>query len=158
MPFVPTPYTTELEADTYLASNAAYMAMSTSVKSTTRSKARIYLDSQFRYKGQTYSTDQEGAWPRTGFYSDGIYWPGGVVHDLVKQAECELAGYIANGTDLFPAETQPGQVKRVLGQVGPLKSETEYSTGRQSQPQFSYIRAMLKPLLLDGGGVILERA
>lgn len=90
-------------------------------------KATDYIDSRFRYVGQSHQKDQTTAWPRYGARdSNGWYING--IHPAVKRVTHEYAMRALIGQlYIDPQRDASGRIiKRESKQVGPLRKDVEY--------------------------------
>lgn len=96
---------------------------------------------------------QTGAWPRiTNKLIDG--WPINVdtIPQDIKDAQCELAYLIHEGLDPYATVTT-GAVKASRSKAGPVETETEYATSRET-PRIVAIEGFIGPYLKAGSSQV----
>ncbi|MBW7990039.1 MAG: hypothetical protein FVQ84_08500 [Planctomycetes bacterium] len=125
-------------------------------------EATQYLDNEYRERwvGTKGSEDQALAWPRRDvFVSDGFLIDSNVIPQELKDACAELALRTdTTTTRLSPDITDPGSIRRTKDEVGPLKTEIEYSGGGKGPITniFRIIEDLLRSLVVPDG--TLERS
>ncbi|MCP4660989.1 MAG: hypothetical protein GY856_36775 [bacterium] len=145
-------YCTKAEADQYhenYGDPSAWSDLSDAEKEDAIRIGSQYLDAKYglRWKGYPSNTDQALDWPRGDVYDEGG----------ILQASDELPTAIIDATavaalksvsdTLLPDVSNPGRIKRIKSQVGPLVSEKEYMGGRSAIKRYSLVDAILKGLL-----------
>lgn len=124
-----------------------------------------YLDSRFRFPGETRNSRQPTKWPRWGVYDASGDRVSGVPKEI-KEATCEAAMRKLSGVSLLPDPTYDptGQtVESKSVKVGPITESYTYSiapgTGGVKLPDFPAIRMLLTTsgLITSGFSIPMER-
>ena len=116
-------------------------------------KAMDYLEAKrIRYQGYKASDAQALQWPRCYVWIDGYSVDSGEIPTILKNAQCQAAMEISDGTDPLPTGTGNGIKSET---VGPLS--TTYATYTVAPtPIMRKVDALLRPLF-SGGGVAESR-
>ena len=95
--------------------------------------------------------------PREGVSFEGYDLPDDAIPLILKNAQCQLAIEAVNGLDLMP--TGDGR-KVIRKKVDVLETEWAAGTETNPLPQLVKARALLAPLLSNGGGnrLVVDRA
>ena len=105
------------------------------------------------FQGAKITKDQSLQFPRYNVFVDGFEYDADEIPPVLKSAQCQLAIDASGGVDLQP--TGDGQpIKKEKVDV----LETEYFTGSGApQPVLTRARALLRPLLKNGGSLSTVR-
>ena len=117
-------------------------------------RAKQWLDRKRNWVGIAQYQTQTGAWPRiTDELVDG--WPINVdeIPQDIKDAQCELAyQFEQNSVDPF-ATVSNGATKITKSKAGPVETETEYATYRET-PRIVAVEGLIAPYLKAGAGQV----
>ncbi len=116
------------------------------------------LDKRFgkRFIGNKADRDQALSWPRiNALDTDGFYW-NGVVPSAVKNAVCELALLVIQGTDLRNQPSPNATIKSKTVKVGEISTATVYENPLQSNTVTTTIDDILSMLISGGGGIAVK--
>jgi hypothetical protein len=156
-------YATVEEANLYLArvgTPATWDALDDAEKAASLRYGSWYLDVAYghRWKGYRSSQEQPLDWPRRGVCDrDGYAYLSTEVPDRVKHAAIEAASRHAQGTDLFPDQSEPGSIKRERVKADVVETETEYVGGRSQMPRFGAIDRLLTGLVRSASSGVVTR-
>ena len=114
-------------------------------------QAMDYLES-LSYKGLKKGYSQYLQWPRYDVYIDGYYVDSNIIPQQLKDAQCQVAIAIDQGTDMMQDIVR--QVTRE--KVGDL--EVQYATGSVNSTTNIKIRSALWKILENGGGLRVTKA
>lgn len=129
-------------------------------------RASDWIDARYgrRFPGVRVNGRNQGrAWPIYGGYDrSGTAIADDAVPVEIKRATAEAAlRELENprslSPDIVPISTSGGAIKRVSKQIGPLKTETEYTEGAtvgSSIPVFTLIDDILAPLLSGSAAMV----
>lgn len=119
-------------------------------------KAMDYLATlEDRWQGTRTSETQPLAWPRTGVYVYGTLLADDAIPQSLKDAQCRLALDVDAGTALMPNVEVGGKGSVIKEKVDVV--EVAYDKGyNNSQPIFTAVNGLLKPLMKSGGGLNFE--
>lgn len=142
-----TAYASVAFADAYFIARGVteWAAIPTTTKEQHLTLGTDYLDRKYagRENGIASTQHQALAWPRERVSTrDGYYVDSTTVPVSVKKANCEAAYLIHTGTDLLPSTTG-GTIKREKSGLGPLQTETEYSSPAQRMNVVPAIHGLL---------------
>jgi hypothetical protein len=108
-----------------------------------------------RCQGERTSPTQPLAWPRTGVYLYGTLLADDAIPQSLKDAQCRLAMDSDAGTALLPTVPVGSKGSVISEKVDVV--EVQYAEGyNNSQPIFTAANALLKPLMVAGGGISFE--
>lgn len=108
-----------------------------------------------RWQGERTSPTQPLAWPRTGVYLYGTLLADDAIPQSLKDAQCRLAMDADAGSVLLPTVPVGGKGSVIREKVDVV--EVQYAEGyNNSQPIFTAANALLKPLMVAGGGINFE--
>jgi len=108
-----------------------------------------------RWQGERTSPTQPLAWPRTGVYLYGTLLADDAIPQSLKDAQCRLAMDSDAGTALLPTVPVGSKGSVIREKVDVV--EVQYAEGyNNSQPIFTAANALLKPLMVAGGGINFE--
>lgn len=121
-------------------------------------RASQYIDTHYTFTGAAAAVDQIREWPRSGVSYRGETFPSDTTPTAVEYAayEAALRELEAPGS-LAPDYTEAGAIRSQKKAVGPLSTETEYTTATsaaQLRPVISVIDGLLRPFLKAGRGNI----
>lgn len=135
-------YISEADADTYFASvdNATWSGADTAAKEQAIVKATRYMEKRFgnKWKGTIASSAQALGWPRNRVYDERGLELDNQVPTAIARACAEYAVQAVQHGDLIPPVIYPvvdgapvpfGRINRQIEKVGPIYTETYYSTG-----------------------------
>jgi len=107
-------------------------------------KATVYLDANYVWVGTRVASTQALDWPRiSNVLVDGYVIDSDTIPQAVKDAQMELAYLIQGGLNPFATVTN-GAVGRKRSKAGPVETETEYATTRET-PRIVAIEGLLAP-------------
>jgi len=146
-------YASESELGSYAAARGVTITGATSVLLLL---AMDYLATlEDRWQGERTSTVQPLAWPRTGVYVYGTLLANDAIPQSLKDAQCRLAMDSDAGSVLLPTVPVGGKGSVIREKVDVV--EVQYAEGyNNSQPIFTAANALLKPLMVAGGGINFE--
>jgi len=155
-----TSYTTVSYADDYvtkfLADDPTWVGATTAAKENALCIGTAYIDNKYRtrWKGRAVSSTQALAWPRYDVCTyDGFIVDSNEIPDNLQRAAVEAAVRDINGTALEPDATPDERsVKRLRLKFDVFEKDTEYTSGRSSQPLFITIDRLLQDYTLTGSG------
>jgi hypothetical protein len=108
-----------------------------------------------RWQGERTSPTQPLAWPRTGVYLYGTLLADDAIPQSLKDAQCRLAMDADAGSVLLPTVPVGSKGSVIREKVDVV--EVQYAEGyNNSQPIFTAANALLKPLMVAGGGINFE--
>ena len=108
-----------------------------------------------RWQGERTSAAQPLAWPRTGVYLYGTLLADDAIPQSLKDAQCRLAMDSDAGSVLLPTVPVGGRGSMIEQKVDVIT--TKWAEGyNNSQPIFTAANALLKPLMVAGGGINFE--
>lgn len=147
-------------ADTYHTSftmSAEWSGAALAAKQNALIVAAQYLDAEYggRWRGYRAHDTQALAWPRSCVEDDdGYAVDGESVPQKLKDACAELALRVVLGDSLLGVVTEPGSIASESKSLGPLSKTVTYVAGRPAGGyQYPKVEALLKSLILAGGGV-----
>lgn len=152
-----TPGTNTYATETELADYAAARGITvTGTPATLLTIAMDYLAAlEDRWQGVRTSAAQPLAWPRTGVYVYGTELADDAIPQSLIDAQCRLALDADAGVELLPNVPVGGRGSVVREKVDVV--EVQYAEGyNNSQPIFTAVNGLLKPLMKAGGGVNFE--
>ena len=119
-------------------------------------KALDYLVTlEDRWQGSRTSASQPLAWPRTGVYVYGTALADDAIPQSLKDAQCRLALDVDAGVELMPTVAVGAKGSVVSEKVDVV--EVSYAEGaNNTQPVFTAVNGLLKPLMKSGGGINFE--
>lgn len=146
-------YASEAELSAYAAAREIDIA---GTPSTLLTKAMDYLATlEDRWQGSRTSASQPLAWPRTGVYVYGTALADDAIPQSLKDAQCRLALDVDSGVDLMPNVAVGAKGSVVSEKVDVV--EVSYAEGaNNTQPVFTAVNGLLKPLMKSGGGINFE--
>ena len=148
-------YVTLAEYEAYVIANinASYTEADATQELNLR-RAKQWLDRKRNWVGIAQYQTQSGAWPRiTDELVDG--WPIDVdtIPQDIKDAQCELAyQFEQNSLDPFTTVSN-GATKVTKSKAGPVETETEYATFRET-PRIVAVEGLIAPYLKGGAGQV----
>lgn len=105
-----------------------------------------------RWQGERTSPTQPLAWPRTGVYVYGTALADDAIPQSLKDAQCRLALDADAGVALLPNVAVGGKGSMIEQTVDVIT--TKWAEGyNNSQPIFTAVNGLLKPLMKAGGGI-----
>jgi len=146
-------YASEAELSAYASAREIDIAGTPSALLT---KAMDYLATlEDRWQGSRTLASQPLAWPRTGVYVYGTALADDAIPQSLKDAQCRLAMDADAGSVLLPTVPVGGKGSVIREKVDVV--EVQYAEGyNNSQPIFTAANALLKPLMVAGGGINFE--
>jgi len=145
-------YITDAELEEYAAARGITV---TGTKSHLRVKAMDFLNGmEDQWQGTRALDGQADAWPRKGVKLYGVDFPVDQIPQALKDAQAQLS-IEADSQSLQPT-LSPGAKGAVTSETVDVLSVTyaEKPGGGSSQPFFTAVRALLRPLLRPGSGGI----
>ena len=142
-------YASEAELSAYAAAREIDIA---GTPSTLLTKAMDYLATlEDRWQGVRTSASQPLAWPRTGVYVYGTALADDAIPQSLKDAQIRLALEADSGVALMPTVPVGGRGSVIKEKVDVV--EVSYDSGyNNSQPIFTAVTSLLKPLFRTGAG------
>lgn len=146
-------YATEAELAAYALARGITVTGTPSILLT---KALDYLATlEDRWQGSRTSASQPLAWPRTGVYVYGTALADDAIPQSLKDAQCRLALDVDAGVELMP-NVEVGAKGSVVSEKVDVV-EVSYAEGaNNTQPVFTAVNGLLKPLMKSGGGINFE--
>lgn len=142
-------YASEAELSAYASAREIDIA---GTPSTLLTKAIDYLATlEDRWQGERTSPTQPLAWPRTGVYVYGTALADDAIPQSLKDAQIRLALEADSGVALMPTVPVGGRGSVIKEKVDVV--EVSYDSGyNNSQPIFTAVTGLLKPLFRTGAG------
>ncbi len=151
MPLTPSvdTYATEAELGAYAVARGITVTGSQSVILTLAMDYLATLEDQ--WQGVRTSASQPLAWPRTGVYVYGTALADDAIPQSLKDAQIRLALEADSGVALMPTVPVGGRGSVIKEKVDVV--EVSYDSGyNNSQPIFTAVTGLLKPLFRTGAG------
>ena len=146
-------YSTEAELAAYAAARGITVTGTQSVILTLAMDFLATLENQ--WQGARTSAAQPLAWPRTGVYVYGTALADDAIPQSLKDAQCRLALDVDAGVELMPTVAVGAKGSVVSEKVDVV--EVSYAEGaNNTQPVFTAVNGLLKPLMKSGGGINFE--
>ncbi len=153
-------YITETAADQYVenhSGDADWAGGSQADKEKALRLATQYIDNEYRgqFVGARANSDQARAWPRAGGLEDNErIIESDEMPQVLLDATVEMALVSFGGTDLMPADTEFGTIKKERNEVGPVEQEIEYMGGKDPFVYYRIVEDLLSGITTGGNELI----
>ena len=146
-------YSTVADADSYVADHGADAVWSAASEAEKQEALRLgsqYIDLMYasRFKGVKENNENALSFPRMGCTDeDGYSIYSDVVPNKIMYAAIEAAIRSINGDTFLSKQSTPGKIKSESKKLAVLEKSTEYVHGKDQEPAYPRIEALVRPFL-----------